>query len=384
MAKPKSLYLAKLKIRSDAVDGGSIPDDEVQLDFVISSNNRDAHYSFMSEKTLQNYALDAARGVPFMLDHATDMERQIGRTIAGSYDETEKQTIATVSMLRDTDTTPENMRINEYIRRIERKYYDSCSVGYRDGKEVCRLDGKPIWDFDRNDPCPHIPGRSYDGKVCEYDIDGAFLREVSLVPSGSNPDAKLLDRSTWDDKLKAIKREGGTCRGESLAARLNELIDEDDRSATISRMADAAGIADATVTNILNGSINCPPMNRLEGFARVLNVSVDSLVQAAGRDGCNYEVDDDERALLVRDGQKWRELLIEKAIAEGVRAEDGFDDVLWRERFKTQDSTFIVEQTDTWKKLGDLKWGAGGRKTSNGDPVNTESTFWLPESLFTL
>ena len=44
--------------------------------------------------------------------------------------------------LRDTDTTPDNMKVGEYIRRIERKYYDSCSVGYRGGKETCRLDGK--------------------------------------------------------------------------------------------------------------------------------------------------------------------------------------------------------------------------------------------------
>ena len=172
-------------------------------------------------------------------------------------------------------------------------------------REICRLDGKPIWDWERDDPCPHIPGKSYDGKVCEYDIDDAFLREVSLVPSGSNPDAKLLDRSTWDEKLKAIKKD-------------------------------------------------LP------------------------------EGDTNQKSLLERDGQKWREQLIVKALKEGVRAEDSFDETVWRERFLTQDSDFIVEQTTTWKKLGDLKWGAGGRKTSNGNPVNTESTFWLPESLFTL
>ena len=88
----------------------------------------------------------------------------------------------------------------------------------------------------------HIPGRSYDGKVCEYDINDAYLREVSLVPSGSNPDAKLLDRSSWEEGLRNIKKEGGTSRGDSLAARLNELIGDDDRSGTIDRMASAAGI----------------------------------------------------------------------------------------------------------------------------------------------
>ena len=301
--KPKSLYLATLQIRTEAVGGGALPEDEVQLDFTISSGKRDSHFSYMSDDTLRNYAADAAAGVPFMLDHASDMEKQIGRTIAGSYDEAEKRTVSTVSMLRDTDSTPENMRINEYIRRIERKFYDSCSVGYRDGTEVCRLDGKDIWDWAGDDPCPHIPGRSYDGKVCEYDINNAFLREVSLVPSGSNPDAKLLDRSTWETELQAIKKD------------------------------EATGAAEP-------------------------------------------------KSLLERDGEKWREQLILEAIKQGVRAEDTFDETKWRERFKTQDSDFIVEQTQTWVKLGDAKWGEGGRQTSDGDPEVVEPTLWLPEELF--
>ena len=32
--------------------------------------------------------------------------------------------------------------------------------------------------------------------------------------------------------------------------------------------------------------------------------------------------------------------------------------------FQTQDSDFIKEQTQTWIKLGDAKWGKGGRKTN--------------------
>ena len=62
LAKPKTPYLAQIKIRADAIEGGQIPDDEVQLDFIISSAKRDGHNSYMTEKTLQNYAADAARG----------------------------------------------------------------------------------------------------------------------------------------------------------------------------------------------------------------------------------------------------------------------------------------------------------------------------------
>ena len=212
--KPKTLYLAKFKIRSEAVGGGALPDDEIQFDFAISSAKRDGHFSYMTEKTLRNYGVDAEAGVPFMLDHSDGMTNQIGRSAAGAYDETTKEVSATISMLRDTDKTPDNMKVGEYIRRIERKYYDSCSVGYRGGQETCRLDGKPIWDWSRDEPCEHIPGRTYDGKLCEYDIDDAHLREVSLVPAGSNPDAKLLDRSGWDEGLRKVKEDGLASAGD--------------------------------------------------------------------------------------------------------------------------------------------------------------------------
>ena len=212
--KPKTLYLASFSIRSEAVGGGSVPEDEMQFDFCVSSAKRDGHFSYMDEKTLRNYASEAEAGVPFMVDHQDGVRSQIGRSIRGEFDESSKEVNATISMLRDTDDTPENMRVNEFIRRIERKYYTSCSVGFRGGDEICRLDNKPIWDWARDNPCEHIPGRTYDGKVCEYDVVDAHLREVSLVPSGSNPDAQLLNRNSWDEGLRNVKEEGLSSSGQ--------------------------------------------------------------------------------------------------------------------------------------------------------------------------
>ena len=98
--------------------------------------------------------------------------------------------------------------MNEYIRRIERKYYDSCSVGYqRWCQRHAELTASRFGIGVRAEPCEHIPGRTYDGKLCEYDIDEAHLREVSLVPSGSNPDAKLLDRKRLG--RRATQGQGG-------------------------------------------------------------------------------------------------------------------------------------------------------------------------------
>lgn len=87
-------------------------------------------------------------------------------------------------------------------------------------------------------------------------------------------------------------------KGDSLAAVLDEAIDqrvEDEEDTTRGdvqqEMADAAGIAQSTVQSILQGDdgIECPPLQRLSGFADVLPVTRDELVSAAEQDGCEYE-----------------------------------------------------------------------------------------------
>ena len=64
--KPKTVYVAQLSLRSEAVGGGAVPEDEIQFDFCVSDDKRDGHYSYMTEKTLRNYAEDAEGGVPFL------------------------------------------------------------------------------------------------------------------------------------------------------------------------------------------------------------------------------------------------------------------------------------------------------------------------------
>lgn len=82
-------------------------------------------------------------------------------------------------------------------------------------------------------------------------------------------------------------------KGRTLASTLNRLIDDrvtDDRSRSdiISAMGSAAGIDAGTVNEILNGSIDCPPLDRLSGFARVLGSTLSALRSAAEEDGCQY------------------------------------------------------------------------------------------------
>ena len=72
---------------------------------------------------------------------------------------------------------------------------------------------------------------------------------------------------------------------------LGNLIDANQGDVSNAAIGAEAGISASTVGQIKNGSIDCPPIDRLRGIARAIGVSVSSLVSAAERDGCNYEDD---------------------------------------------------------------------------------------------
>lgn len=110
-------------------------------------------------------------------------------------------------------------------------------------------------------------------------------------------------RFTEVESMTAGIKVCGIMAGASLARALNSAIDSmesDDQSRAdiIERMGRAAGISAGTVNQILNQEINCPPIERLRGFASVLNgVTLSSLVSAAESDGCEYgEGNDSEQS----------------------------------------------------------------------------------------
>lgn len=112
-------------------------------------------------------------------------------------------------------------------------------------------------------------------------------------------------------------------KGTRLASILNSEIDgqtdsDTSRGDVISRMARAAGISASTVGQILGADINCPPLNRLEGFAEVLDVSMSRLRDAAESDGCEYA--SDGKALFCRLTPESKSILAEiKAMTDKIR-----------------------------------------------------------------
>jgi len=119
-------------------------------------------------------------------------------------------------------------------------------------------------------------------------------------PMSSRPVAKPKETGQLKTRPKVRgcncqKRSAKEEKGSILAGKLNDTIDQmvsdDDemtRSDLIDMLSDAAGISTGTVNQILSGDINCPPIERLEAFAQVLDVAVGWLVEGAEEDGCNY------------------------------------------------------------------------------------------------
>ena len=155
------------------------------------------------------------RGVPLMLDHSEDLKSQIGMFVGGAFDEGEKRVRAVARMLRDSDDTPDNLKVNEYIRRIDAGLYRGVSVSFRDGQEICDICSKDVWDRSPQNRCIHVPGRTYAGEKATYEIRGARLRHVGLVAMPSNKEAGVINTrsDSWKEKFAEWKMEGDGASG---------------------------------------------------------------------------------------------------------------------------------------------------------------------------
>lgn len=117
--------------------------------------------------------------------------------------------------------------------------------------------------------------------------------------AGINEALEMLE--TEDDTTKTHDPKCGQGKkGVNLASMLNKRIDEmvteeKTRADIIGDLASAAGIEEGTVNQILNASIECPPIERLNAFAGVLGFTEKKVVDSAKSDGCVYGDDDGDK-----------------------------------------------------------------------------------------
>ena len=167
----------------------------------ISNDQEDAHDTRMdANTTLKNFVQDANQGVPTMDIHSK--KNGIGLTSEAMLKDNRVMCDLSVYPSEPLSAEASYPNTDVIIRMIRRKVIKAVSVGAYGGIHRCNICGNDMW---RSWSCRHWPGIVYiiedegsDKKreiKCVPVIEGAHLGEVSFVPIGSNPDAKVTARA---------------------------------------------------------------------------------------------------------------------------------------------------------------------------------------------
>ena len=106
-------------------------------------------------------------------------------------------------------------------------------------------------------------------------------------------------------------------KGQNLAAVMNAAInklakDRFARADIVKKLAKAGKLTASTITQILRAEIKCAPLPMLKNFATVLGLNGQTLVNAAIKDGCRFELSkceceqDDSPEIILKIGAKMR------------------------------------------------------------------------------
>ena len=167
----------------------------------ISNDREDAHDTRMdADTTLKNFVQDANQGVPTMDIHSK--KNGIGLTSEAMLKDNRVMCDLSVYPGEPLSAEASYPNTDVIIRMIRRKVIKAVSVGAYGGIHRCNICGNDMW---RSWSCRHWPGIVYiiedegsDKKreiKCVPVIEDAHLGEVSFVPIGSNPDAKVRARA---------------------------------------------------------------------------------------------------------------------------------------------------------------------------------------------
>ena len=101
---------------------------------------------------------------------------------------------------------------------------------------------------------------------------------------GAETDTNDMTNDIYEDAIL------GSNLAEALTGKMQELMSNSEmsRADLVAAAAEETNREPSTVNAIIRGDTECPPMDVLEGFAEALGVDAEMLVEAAGRDGCEY------------------------------------------------------------------------------------------------
>ncbi len=178
----------------------------------------------------------------------------------------------------------------------------------------------------RTDRMPHLwPFRFFETKfVYPGDNDTMLMQSFALVDDEVVFIGEPIEVEHVEDFIPVTNGGNMLTNGAKLSARLESLLDKksggdsEERSNLIDQMASSAGIARDTTLAILAGDIDVPPDNRLEGFAKALGVSFESLKSLVPKEQTNGD-------------RIMREKIIKALNAANVKIEDLDDDAIFAE-----------------------------------------------------
>lgn len=310
----------------------------------ISSDRLDAYYTHMSERTLRNFAADAAAGVTFLDSHD---HRQLGygQSLTGVF-----EAGAGISrVLADFYTVPgikfgsglSYASTDDFIRAVQSRLTRDVSVGFYDGDMICDICGKSFYDWRE---CPHWPGVEYPvGEQGEqtvtatFEIDDAHLAEVSAVYDGATPEAMIVK----------ARQQAEAGELEPRVARILEVkyrIKPDPRHVW-------PGV------EIKERSI---PMTMTEP-------TLEERLEQAEHQLAEAAAEIERLRPLAQQGERYRAELIEEVLAEGVRANgDGFPIDAYREILAGTSLENILAMREQYAAQARKRF-PGGRQTVDTD-----------------
>ena len=178
-------------------EGDEENDRRAFISAVISSGKLDGHGTYMTQKTLENFAKDLDNAIQFKDSH----RRGQGFGVSEGGEFADEVVTGDFKLIRGWPLNEASYPNSDiFIDAIEEGVITRVSVGFSGGKHICSICDAEWYQK----ACYHWPGRQYevigdDGKstlvMCEVAVDDAHLVEVSAVSRGSNPDAQIVEKA---------------------------------------------------------------------------------------------------------------------------------------------------------------------------------------------
>ena len=149
------------------------------------------------KSSLENFAKDAAKGVPMMQSHNSYRDVGIGYTFLGEYVPSKKFVNAAAYIIKGLKLNSgySYSESDGYILALERKGIREVSMGISGGTAVCSICGGNYMSYRE---CQHWSGKEYPVgpnrvmKLCFYTWHDSNLDEVSFVANGAVPGAVIM------------------------------------------------------------------------------------------------------------------------------------------------------------------------------------------------